>query len=302
MGEGSKRNMHEIGQWPRCKLIIEMPVKMKCGINPKPKHFDGLLLREYEFGFLEFHTENLFLKGLAYSKIEKLRADYEFSFHSVGVSLGSYDGLRMDHVAKITAEIDRFDPILVSEHLSFSGIHQRFTPDLLPLPLNDESLSVFIRNIDEYQNAINRRVLIENPSQYIAFQNETYELHDFLNEICARTGCGVLLDVNNLEVCDNNIGANAMAIIEGLKPENIGQFHLAGYKEMPKPNGTIFLDNHGARVFPKVWELYRAAIKRFGNLPSLLEWDDEVPELLVLNQECDKANSIKSEVLAHEFA
>lgn len=280
-----------------------MPVKMKCGINPKPKHFDGLLAHEFNFGFLEFHTENLFLKGLAYKKIEKLREKFEFSFHSVGVSLGSYDGLRKDHVEKIKAEIEVFQPFLVSEHLSFSGIHQRFTPDLLPLPLNDGSLAVFIRNIDAYQNAINRRVLIENPSQYIAFENETFALHDFMNEICSRTGCGILLDVNNLEVCENNIGANSLEIIEGLKAEYVGQIHLAGYKEMPQANGSIvYLDNHGARVFPKVWELYQAALERFGDVPTLLEWDDEVPELSVLFDECQKANSIKSRILNNEYA
>lgn len=276
---------------------------MKCGINPKPKHFDGLLSGCHDFGFLEFHTENLFLKGLAYKKIEKLRESFEFSFHSVGVSLGSYDGLHMDHVAKIKAEIDVFQPFLISEHLSFSGIHQRFTPDLLPLPLNEESLAVFVRNIDEYQSAINRRVLIENPSQYIAFENETFALHDFLNEICARSGCGILLDVNNLEVCENNIGSNALEIIAGLKPEYVEQIHLAGYKEMPKTDGSIiYLDNHGARVFPKVWELYEAALARFGDVPTLLEWDDEVPELSVLFDECQKANDVKSKVLRNEYA
>lgn len=277
------------------------PSYIKCGINPKPIHYDGLLANKQNIGFLEFHTENLFAKGLNYELVKKLRADFDFSLHSIGLSLGSADGLDMNHLEKIAQEIEVFDPFLVSEHLSFSGIDNLFTPDLLPLPLNDESLGVFERNIDAFQNRIKCQILIENPSQYIALKGETYLLGDFMNKLCAKTGCGILLDVNNLEVCRNNIGAAPFEIIDEISKNHVKEIHLAGYKLQKSATGkTVFLDSHSDRVFENVWPLYEKAIEKFGDVPSLLEWDTEVPNLEVLLQETGKANQIKQKVFINE--
>jgi uncharacterized protein len=274
----------------------------KCGINPKPKHFDGLLSTFADVGFLEFHTENLFAKGLAYQKVLQLREKYEFSLHSIGLSLGSFDGLNEIHLEKIAKEIAIFSPFLVSEHLSFSGYNGVFSPDLMPVPLNEESLGVFVRNIEVFQNRIKRQILIENPSVYFAPIGETYELADFMNEICQKTGCAILLDINNLEVCRQNVGIDAHKIINGLKKDYIKQIHLAGYKVQPSKNGEIFLDNHGDFVFPKVWELYENAIAKFGDIPCLLEWDNDVPELEILIKEAQNADMKKQKVLSYEYA
>lgn len=276
---------------------------IKCGINPKPIHYDGLLANQQEVGFLEFHTENLFAKGSAYQKILKLREKYEFSLHSIGLSLGSADGLDGAHLEKIANEVTQFAPILVSEHLSFSGFGGAFTPDLLPVPLNEESFSVFCKNIETFQNKIKRQILIENPSVYFAPNGETHDLADFMNGLCEKTGCGILLDVNNLEVCRQNIGTEPYNIIDALNTKFVKQIHLAGYKVQTRNDGReIFLDNHGDFVFPKVWELYEKAIAKFGDMPTLLEWDNEVPDLPILLQEANRANELKQKVLNHEYA
>lgn len=276
------------------------PLYKKCGINPKPIHYDGLLANKQNIGFLEFHTENLFAKGYNYKIVKKLRADFDFSLHSIGLSLGSADGLDLNHLEKIAHEIEVFEPILISEHLSFSGIDNLFTPDLLPLPLNDESLGVFEKNIDVFQNRIKRQILIENPSQYIALKNETYLLGEFMNKLCTKTGCGILLDVNNLEVCRNNIGTQTFEIIDEISKNHVKEIHLAGYKLQKSKNGkNIFLDSHSDKVFENVWALYEKAIEKFGDIRSLIEWDNDVPNLEILLQEAGKANQIKQKVLIH---
>ncbi len=271
---------------------------IKCGINPKPIHYDGLLANQQEVGFLEFHTENLFAKGQNYEIVKKLRTQYEFSLHSIGLSLGSADGLDENHLEKIAHEIEVFEPILISEHLSFSGANGYFTPDLLPLPLNDESLKIFQKNIDKFQTKIKRQILIENPSQYIALKGETYLLGDFMNKLCSATGCGILLDVNNLEVCRNNIGANPFEIIDEISKPYVKEIHLAGYKLQKSKSGkSVFLDSHSDKVFENVWKLYELAIMKFGNIPSLVEWDNDVPNLEILLTQTSKANQIKQKVL-----
>ncbi len=268
----------------------------RTGIGLRAPHISDLRARRPQVGFLEVHTENYFGGGPKLKVLEDLRRDYPLSMHGVGLSLGRADDLDTDHLARIAALVDRFEPALVSEHLSWSNHSHVHVPDLLPLPFTDEALDIFVAHVDRFQNAVGRQVLIENPSNYMAFDGLDHDEPAFLMELVRRTGCALLLDINNIFVSAHNLGRDATAYLSALGDGRfIGEFHLAGHDAI---DGTL-IDTHGQPVPQGVWALYRDALQRFGDKPTLIEWDSALPDLDVLLAEAAKADAVRAPEACH---
>lgn len=257
------------------------------GIGLRAPHIAEVLANRPALGFLEVHTENYFGGGAKLKQLENLRATYPLSFHGVGLSLGRADGLDQDHLRQIAALVDRFEPFHVSEHLSWSAFGHTGVPDLLPLPFTAEALATTARHIEQFQDAIGRPILIENPSSYLAFDGCDYDEPEFLSRLAEMTGCGVLLDINNIYVSAHNLGRDPLAYFKGLRAKgSVRQYHLAGHAA----SGDLLIDTHGARVCAEVWALYEEALGRFGDQATLIEWDSDIPALDVLLAEAATAD------------
>jgi uncharacterized protein (UPF0276 family) len=243
--------------------------------------------------WLEVHSENYFAAGgAALAALEKIRREYPLSFHGVGLSLGSTDPLDRIHLTCLKRALDRFEPTLVSEHLSWSSVGGRFLNDLLPLPATREALELLVLRVDETQEALGRSILIENISSYLELGDREMEDHCFLTELARRTGCGILLDVNNLYVNERNHGTSAAALIDAIPAELVGEIHLAGHSIQDYRGKQIVVDTHDGPVCDDVWTLYARAIDKLGRVPTLIEWDSNLPELAVLMGEARKADRI----------
>jgi hypothetical protein len=245
--------------------------------------------RRPALGFLEVHSENFFLEGGAsMHALERARAAYPISLHGVGLSLGSADALALHHLAKLQRLVDRVEPALVSEHLSWSSLGARHFNDLLPMPHTREVVALLAERVDRVQSTLKRSILIENVSAYFEFQDSDMTETALLDALARRTGCGILFDVNNLYVNAVNFGFDPMARLAELSPAAIGEMHLAGHTSA---DGCL-IDTHGARVCREVWALFEAACRRFGPKPTLIEWDTDLPALDVLLGEAATAASI----------
>jgi uncharacterized protein (UPF0276 family) len=267
------------------------------GIGLRAPHYREVLERRPDVGWLEVHTENFMCGGPALDYLERVRAEYPLSLHGVGLSLGSADGLDETHLERFRLLAERFDPMLVSEHVSWSGHGGVYLNDLLPLPYTPDTLDVIAGNVDRLQDALGRRVLVENPSTYMAFSTSTMSEFDFLVALQMRTGCGLLLDVNNIYVSAQNHGLDAVEYLESLPAEAVGEIHVAGHQVNDIGSGRrIHIDDHGSAPPDPVWELYRRAIARTGPVPTLIEWDTRIPELDVLVAEAAKADTIQREL------
>lgn len=267
------------------------------GIGARIPHFDEILATRPAVGFLEVHSENFFAAGgpqPAY--LEKLRALYPVSLHGVGLSLGSAESLNTEHLQKLKNLVRRIQPALVSEHLSWSGTGGIHLPDLLPLPMTEEALAVIACNIDEAQDALGRPILIENPSAYLAFVEQDMTEPEFLAALVKKTGCGLLLDINNIHVSAHNTGFDADAYLAAIPAYSVMEIHLAGYQINIVDGHEIFIDAHNNRVYPAVWDLYEKALKRFGNVATLIEWDTDIPALSVLLDEAAKSDAIRKKL------
>ena len=234
------------------------------------------------------HSENYFgAGGLDRHVLERVRADFPVSLHGVGLGLGSVEGFTEAHVAKIKRLADWVEPALVSEHLCWCARPDRNFNDLLPLPYTEEALDLVAARVLRVQEILGRQILVENVSAYIAFAESAMAEGEFIAELVRRTGCGVLLDVNNLYVTQVNLGADALAQMESLPPCSVKEIHLAGYLVA----GDLLIDTHGDRVSDDVWRLFDSALERFGSVATLIEWDTDVPALDVLLQEAAKARA-----------
>jgi hypothetical protein len=276
----------------------------KCGIGLRAAHIAELLSTKPELGFVEVHSENYFGGGMARKQLMNVRENYEVSLHGVGLSLGRFDGLDFRHLQNLKKLIDEVSPIYVSDHLSFSNFGNAHVPDLLPLPLTTEAMTVMARNVSHAQEMTGRKFLIENPSNYLKYKNADYSEPDFLNDLCDKTGCGLLLDINNIAVSAHNIGLNAMQYIDAIEAKNVGEIHLAGYQiNVLEDGSTVIIDTHGNKVFDDVWKLYEYAIQKFGPVPTLIEWDCDIPPLPVLIEEARHADTMvqksQTKVFAH---
>ena len=253
--------------------------------------------------WLEVHSENYFAAGgAAHESLERIRSNYPLSFHGVGLSLGSVDRLDRQHLRRLADLVRRYEPALVSEHVSWSSVGGRFLNDLLPLPATREALEHMVLRVEETQDFLGRRILLENVSSYLALGQGEMPEHCFFAELAQRTGCGVLLDVNNLYVNQCNQGTSAAAFIEGLPPGAVGEIHVAGHTMQNYDGEQIAVDTHNARVCAAVWSLYRLAVARFGRVPTLVEWDSEIPALAVLIDEARRADHIAMEEVGHALA
>ena len=264
-------------------------IASRAGIGLRSPHYQSILAGAPAVSFLEVHSENFFGDGgqpLKY--LARFRADYPISTHGVGMSLGSADPLNPDHLRKLKRLVNAIDPVLVSEHLCWVGVNGRFLNDLLPLPYTEESLEHVIARVAEMQDYLQRPILVENVSSYLEFVDSTIPEWEFVREVARRAGCQILLDVNNIYVNAVNHGFNAREYLDAIAPGSVGEIHLAGFQD----TGELLIDTHGAAVCDDVWALYRYAIRRFGPVPTLVEWDTDIPRLEVLLAEANKANSI----------
>jgi uncharacterized protein (UPF0276 family) len=265
-----------------------------CGIGLRAPHVGEILARRPAVAWLEVHAENYLGGGPAVRALERLRADYPLSVHGVGLSLGSADGLDPAHLERLAVLVERLQPALVSEHLSWSVTGGAYLNHLLPLPYTEETLGVLSRHVARAQERLGRRLLVENPSGYLRFRYSPIPEPQFLNELARRTGCGLLCDVNNVYVTCANLGGDAAAWLDAIEPSAVGEIHLAGHAVNDVDGGdadgrTILIDDHGSPVADAVWSLYERALGRFGAAPTLIEWDTDVPPLPVLLAEAAKA-------------
>jgi uncharacterized protein (UPF0276 family) len=256
------------------------------GIGLRTPHYAELLARPRCVDWLEVHTENYFGDGgYDLHVLTTLRERYPISLHGVGLALGSASGYSTEHLRRIAALVRRVEPMLVSEHLCWGTVGQQHFNDLLPLPLTQEALELMCARVTQMQDMLQRRVLIENIASHLRFAADEYDEAGFLNELAARSGCGILLDVNNLYVSQCNLGIDAAMQINALAVQYVGEIHLAGHLV----TDSAVIDHHGARVADPVWHLYEQASLRFGHVPTLIEWDTDVPALDVLLEEAGKA-------------
>jgi uncharacterized protein (UPF0276 family) len=262
------------------------------GIGLRAPYFRELETARPTVGWLEVHAENFIGEGPALTRLERIRRDYALSLHGVGLSLGSAEGLDKEHLRRFRALIDRTDPFLVSDHLSWSVTGGVYLNDLLPLPYTEETLAIVERNISAVQEAFGRRILIENPSRYLAFRYSAIPEEEFLTELARRTGCGILLDVNNVFVTCTNLGLDGQSYLEALSGSVVGEIHLAGHSRVTRGGSSILIDDHASIVCEAVWRLYAEALERFGIVPSLIEWDKDLPPLATLVGQAREAERI----------
>jgi len=273
------------------------PIPARAGVGLRFKHHRTVIESHPAAAWFEVHTENYMGGGTTPACLDAIRRDYPISLHGVGLSLGSADGLDAAHLERIGEVVRRVEPGLVSEHLSWSIAGGTYFADLLPLPLTEEALDVVCRHVDQVQDALQRRILVENPSTYLCFSHSTIPEWEFLAAVAQRTGCGILCDVNNIYVSACNHGWDAVCYLDALPPAAVGEIHLAGHSvRQIEPGHILRIDDHGSRVCPEVWALYAEALKRFGTVPTLIEWDTDVPSLDILMEEA----AIAETALAHQ--
>ena len=263
------------------------------GIGLRFPHHQAVIELRPRVAWFEVHSENYMGGGAPLRFLETIRRDYPLSLHGVGLSLGRVDGLDADHLDRIGQLAARIEPGLVSEHLSWSISDGNYLGDLLPLPLTEEALDIVCDNVDRFQRALDRQILIENPSSYLRYRHSTIAESDFLVAVARRTGCGILCDVNNIFVSAENHGWDAVAYLEALPPAEVKELHLAGHTVKQLSDGAVLrIDDHGSHVEPAVWALFRQAVLRFGARPTLIEWDSNIPALDVLVEQADQASAI----------
>ena len=259
------------------------------GIGLRAPHVAEVRATRPRVGWFEVHSENYFVDGgPALASLAAIRADYPLSLHGVGLSLGSTDPLDRGHLARLARLIARVEPALVSEHLCWSGVGGRHFNDLLPLPYTEEALAHVCDRVDAVQEALGRELLVENVSSYLAFAASTIPEWEFVAAVARRTGCRLLLDVNNIHVNAVNHGFDADAYVAAMPADAVAEIHLAGFDA----SGPCLIDTHGAPVAPEVWALYRRTIDRLGPRPTLIEWDTDIPAFAVLQREAATAQAI----------
>lgn len=272
---------------------------LRTGIGLRAQHQDEIIERRPAIDWVEAHSENYFAPGGPQRAcLKKIRADYGLSLHGVGLSLGSTDPLNEGHLRELSRLVREFEPILVSEHLSWSGVGGRFMNDLLPLPYTEEALRHMTQRVQKVQDALGREMLIENVSSYLQLTCSAVPEWEFLAALAQESGCGILLDVNNIYVSAMNHSFDPYTYLNGVPREKVREIHLAGHTVNRVGKREIRIDTHSTHVAESVWELYRAALQRFGPIPTLIEWDADIPALDVLIGEAAKADTISEALYA----
>jgi len=268
------------------------------GVGLRAPHIAEVLASRPAIGWFEVHSENYMGRGPGFAALMKVRRDYPLSLHGVGLSLGTAEGLDRAHLYELKELVERSEPFLVSEHLSWSVTGGVYLNDLLPLPLTEETLAVVSRNIALMQETLGRRVLIENPSSYLRFRHSAIPEPEFLAELVRRTGCGLLCDVNNIYVSCTNFAEDTAAYLAALPSEAVGEIHLSGHFRSERRGRALLIDDHGAQVSDEVWALYRLALERFGMVPTLIEWDKNLPPWAALLAEARRALEVAESIMA----
>lgn len=277
------------------------PMPASAGVGLRAQHHLEVLGSLPKIGWFEAHAENYFADGGAHVEaLARIRAHYPLSLHGVGLSLGSTDPLDFGHLRKLERAVRRFEPALVSEHLSWSSVGGRFANDLLPLPYTEEALRHASTRIAQVQDYLGRQILIENVSSYVTFGDSTLREWEFLAGVADESGCKILLDLNNIYVAAHNHGFECREYLEAMPAGALGELHLAGHSRIDIEGTTTLVDTHGAPVCADVWDLYSAALERFGALPTLIEWDTDLPPFAVLQAEAEKADRLRAR--AHAIA
>ncbi len=272
------------------------------GLGFKPEHFADAVTAS-GIGFYEVHAENYMGDGgAAHAMLERLHADHPLSVHGVGLSIGGAGPLDRDHLARLRRLLDRHQPESFSEHLAWSSHGAAWLNDLLPLPYTDETLATICAHIDQTQEALGRRMLLENPATYVTFAASTWDEADFLREIARRSGCGLLLDVNNVFVSATNHRRDPRAYLAAFPLEQVGEIHLAGHEAESLPDGPLLIDSHSRPVADPVWTLFTEVLARTGPLPTLIEWDNDVPAFAVLQSEAARAAALLQSCRARRAA
>ena len=273
-------------------------VAARVGVGLRAPHLAEVRATRPAVGWFEVHAENYMGRGPAVAALLEVRRDYPLSLHGVGLSLGTAEGLDPAHLQALKDLVECCEPQLVSEHLAWSTTGGTYLNDLLPLPLNEETLAVVSRNVASMQETLARRVLVENPSSYLRFRHSTIPEPEFLAELARRTGCGLLCDVNNIFVSATNFGEDAADYLAALPGEAVGEIHLAGHCRGERRGRPLLIDDHGAAVSEEVWALYRLALRHFGMVPTLVEWDKNLPPLSALLAEARRAERVGEATLA----
>ncbi len=294
-----EHSTHHSGSNPPC-VLPSCGLPASVGIGLKPQHYDDVLCDPDPLtrpAWAEVHPQNYFGTpaswggGSPHSRLTAVAEKYPLSFHSVGLSLGSADGLNEIDLERLAILCDRYSPASVSDHLSFSGnAHDRFS-DLLPVPYTLSSLDHFARQIIRAQDRLRRKLLIENPSRYLAYKGDEMSECEFIESLVSRTGCGIILDINNVEVSAKNLGFSAESYVDAIDPDWVGEVHLAGHSTEHHDSGPLLIDDHGSAVTGYTWQLFKRFIDRAGPKPVLIEWDNNVPEYAVLMAEANKARA-----------
>lgn len=262
----------------------------RCGIGLRMPHVAEVMATRPALSWVEVHSENYMGGGRARAQLEAVREVWPVSLHGVGISLGSAGGIDSRHLADLKRLVDDIGPCLVSEHLAWCRFNGTYLNDLLPLPYTDDCLRTVVENIDRVQGELGRRILVENPSRYLHFRSSTITEEDFLTELVDRTGCGLLCDVNNIYVSSRNLGGDPLAWLDGLPADAVEEIHLAGFHVNADDEFEILIDDHGSAPAAAVWHLYDHAVRRFPKATALIEWDSNLPPLVDLIAEAEKAD------------
>jgi uncharacterized protein (UPF0276 family) len=270
------------------------------GIGLKAQHLAEIAERRPALAFLEIHAENYMGDGGAPHRwLTALAGHYPLSVHGVGLSLGGDQPLDRDHLERLAKVVERYQPMLVSEHLAWSWMDGVYLNDLLPIRYDEASLALVAEHVDQVQSRLGRRILVENPASYVAYLGSTLAEPQFLAELARRCGCGILLDVNNVYVSHRNVGLPVAGYFDALPADAVGEIHLAGHHCRRIGEHVIRIDDHGSEVCPEVWELYGEAVRRFGAVPTLIERDSNIPPLDALLAEAAIADAIAAEERRH---
>ena len=262
------------------------------GIGLRSKHYERFLRERPAVDWVEAISENHFAPGgRPNAVLEKVRRDMPVVLHGVSLAVGSVDPIPAAHLRALRELVWRIEPAYVSDHLCWGRHAGRYAHDLLPLPFTDEALRLVVDRVRTVQDVLQRQILLENVSSYVQFRESTMTEWEFLSRVADEADCGILLDLNNVYVSARNHGFSALEYVEGIPRDRVGQFHLAGHSD----KGTHLLDTHDAPVPEVVWELYRAAVRRFGRVPALVEWDDHVPSLEEVIAESAKARAVEND-------
>jgi len=285
-------------------MMLSNPrVLIGAGVGLRLPHLAEVVAARPSVPWLEIHPENFLANPHATELLLEARRDYPISVHTVGISVGSAGGIDHVHLERVRLLVDMLDPVLVSGHLAWSTHDGEYLNDLLPLPYDDETLRLVVRHLEKVQEALGRPYLLENPSSYVGFDSSTMSELEFLRELVRRTGCRLLCDVSNVFLSGHNMGYDPYWYIDCLPAEAIGELHLGGFtaeEEESEPGAEILIDTHAARIAKPVWDLYAHAVRRFGQKPTLIEWDNDIPSFATLLSEARRADEMAAGALAVE--